>query len=53
MTDDEIEAMIYDIVSHIDYDTAKQLDESTAEEPDAVAYLVNELVNIAKQHMEK
>ncbi len=50
MTDTKIDAMIHALLNAIDYDTAKQYDENTAEEPEFVEEAMNELRAIVRQH---
>ena len=51
MNDEKIDAMIHALLDAIDYDTAKQYVEETAEEPEYVEEAMDELRVIVRQHV--
>lgn len=51
MTDNQIEKMLWDILCEADYDTAKQMWEETAEEPEFAESFRFSLVRIVREHL--
>lgn len=51
MTDEQIDAMIYELLETIDHDIAKSYHEETAEEPDYVEEDMEELRWVVRKHV--
>ena len=51
MTDEQMDAMIRELLNTIDYDIAKQYDEKTAEEPEFVEENFDELRDIVRSYI--
>lgn len=50
MTEEKIKVMIMELLNEVDYDTAKQYDVETAEEPESAEDYLAALVSIVKKH---